>query len=114
MKNATLICLLICISGCVSTSPARKSAASTPAPVVYAYQMGEGTCYLRYLQQTPLDQICVNEENIRYSVSPDMSQTNYLPMPVHVEALFNSISVERVLRHRSSMGSAPVSNGVGS
>lgn len=76
-----------------------------PVPVVYAYATAEGVCYMRYLQQTPLDQICVQGQNVRYSASPDGSQPNYLPMPRHVDALFNSIAVERVLRHQSSLKS---------
>lgn|GEM_PF-4542915 len=105
MKNAALLFLSIFLAGCVSSPPAERAATMHPVPVVYAYATTEGACYMRYLQQAPLDRICVQGENVRYSASPDGSQPNYLPMPRHVDSLFNSIAVERVLRHQRSLKS---------
>lgn len=101
MKSVAVLLSTICLAGCVSASNARRP--PLPQAVIYAYTSDDTACYVRYLQQLPLDRICVQGDNVRYSAFPDPAQLKYLPMPAPVDALFNSMPVERVLQHRRSL-----------
>lgn len=103
MKITVLGCLTVCLASCTTNAPSDRRAAGLDQTIIYAYSNGGQTCYQRVLHNYPLDLICVDGDDVRYSVSPNMSNSNFKPMPRHVEALFSSIPVERVLRHRQSV-----------
>lgn len=104
MKSVFLLCLSIFLTGCVNAAPYTRKIETLPTSVIYAYRVDDHMCYRRYLQQRPIDQICVDGDNMRYSAIPDTSHDKFLPMPQQAQALFNSIAVARVLRHQQSFG----------
>lgn len=102
MKLVLLLILGFGLAGCVTTGPVQRRADLQSKTVTYAYQTAGETCYVRYLYQVAVDRICVEGDRIKYTASPGQAG-QFLPMPGHVDALFNSISVEQVLKRRASV-----------
>lgn len=102
MRPLFLIILSSCLAGCVAVKHPPGRAATAPATVFYAYNSTGHSCYIRFQSQIMVDQICVEGDRIRYSLTPEPVKID-LPMPQHVEALFSAISVKWALTRRAGM-----------
>lgn len=95
-----LFFVLLFLAGCVQDRPQLAQRTAAPSVVFVVTRNGPETCYARFLGTYPIDQICSNGDNVRYSegVAPELARAAVKPLAV--EALFDSIPVERVIERR--------------
>jgi hypothetical protein len=100
IRTAAAIALSMLAASCAASGSSTRLDLRENSYILVETSPRRGTCYTRFMNALPTDQVCQRRNQVRYSPDPQLGAATMKPVPPYVMALFEAMP-------RAEAGSQP-------
>jgi hypothetical protein len=91
IRTAAAIALCTLAASCAASGSTTRLDLRENSYILVDTSARRGTCYTRFVNALPTDQVCQRRNQVRYSPDPQLTAATMKPVPPYVMALFEAM-----------------------